>query len=88
MTPEAEDNQSLDGNSTQSDALPEDDETPRRPPLQFSIRGILLLTAAVALLFGTMRWLGVSPAASALVLVVLIVAGLAAVGLLVAILRE
>jgi hypothetical protein len=64
------------------------EQTPQRPPPQFSIRGLLLLTAAVALLFGTMRWLGVSPEASALVLVVLMIAGLGAVALLVTILRE
>jgi hypothetical protein len=64
------------------------EQTPQRPPPQFSIRGLLLLTAAVALLFGTMRWLGVSSEASALVLVVLIISGLAAIALLVTILRE
>jgi len=61
---------------------------PRRPPLQYSLRGLFLLTAATAVLFGTLRWLEVPPAASVLVLVILIIAGAAAVGLLVAILRE
>jgi hypothetical protein len=61
---------------------------PPRPPLQYSLRGLFLLTLATALLFGTMRWFGVSPEASALVLVVLMIAGAAAVGLLIAILRE
>ncbi len=64
------------------------DGSPRRPPLQFGIRGLLLLTTAMALLFGTLRWLGVSPEASGFILVVLIIAAAAAVGLLVAILRE
>ncbi len=61
---------------------------PRRPPLQYTIRGLLLLTVATAVLFGALRWLEVPPAASVLVLVILIIAGAAAVGLLVAILRE
>ena len=61
---------------------------PRRPPLQLSLRGLLLLTAAVALLFGTLRWLGVPPEASAMILVLLIIAGTAVVGLIVAVARE
>jgi hypothetical protein len=64
------------------------DVPPRRPRLQFSLRGLLLLTVAVALLFGTLRWLGVSPEASGFILVVLIIAAAAAIGLMVAILRE
>jgi hypothetical protein len=64
------------------------ERTPRRPPLQFSLRGLLLLTAAVAVLFGTLRWLGVSPEASGFILVVLVIAAAAAIGLMVAILRE
>ena len=39
------------------------DVAARRPPLQFSICGLLLLTAAVALLFGSLKWLGVTTAA-------------------------
>jgi hypothetical protein len=54
-------------------------------PLQFTLRGLFGLTLAVALLFGTLRWLGVSPTASAVVLVILIVAVAAAVALLAAI---
>lgn len=64
------------------------DERPpeeRRPPLQFGLRAVLLLTVVVGLLFGTMRWLEVSPFASAMVLVILIVSVAAALGLVVAI---
>jgi hypothetical protein len=56
-------------------------------PLQFSLRWLLGLTVVVALLFGTLRWLEVSPTASAVVLVILIVAVAAAVALLAAIAR-
>jgi hypothetical protein len=86
MTGKAEGDRATEDDSPP--ALQEREATPRRPPLQFTIRGLLLLTAATALLFGTMRWLGVSPEASALVLVVLMIAAAAAIGLLVAILRE
>jgi Flp pilus assembly protein TadB len=64
------------------------DDPPRRPPLQFSLRGLFIVTTAVALVFGTLRWLGVSPEASGFILVVLIIAAAAAAGLMVAILRE
>jgi len=57
----------------------------QRRPLQFSLRGLLGLTVAVALVFGTLRWLEVSATASAVVLVILIVAVAAAVALLAAI---
>jgi hypothetical protein len=61
-------------------------QSPRRPPpLQFSLRAVLLITFAVSLLFGTLRWLDVSPLASAMVLVILIVSVAAALGLVVAI---
>jgi hypothetical protein len=63
-------------------------DRPRRPPLQFSLRGLLILTAAVALLFGTLRWLNVPPEASVMILVSLIIAAVAAIGLMVAILKE
>ncbi len=56
-----------------------------RRPLQFSLRWLLGLTAAVALLFGMLRWLEVSTTASVVVLVILIAAGIAAVTLLAAI---
>ena len=65
--------------------LPPDDSDPRPRPLQFSLRSILGVMVAVSLLFGTMRWLGVSPQASGIVLVILIVGSLAAVALLAAI---
>ena len=43
------------------------------------LRWLLGLTAAVALLFGMLRWLEVSTTASVVVLVILIAAGIAAV---------
>ena len=64
------------------------DDPPRRPSLQFSLRGLFILTAAIALLFGMLRWAGVPPEASLLILFSLIFAGAAAVGLLVAIMTE
>ncbi len=64
---------------------PNSDERPSRPPLQFSLRTVLGLAVAVSVLFGTMRSLGVSPFASAVVLVILIVSVAAALGLVVAI---
>jgi len=57
----------------------------RRPPLQFGLRAVLWIMVAVSLLFGTLRWLNVSPWASAMVLVILIVSVAAALGLVVAI---
>ena len=60
-------------------------QSPRRPPLQFSLRAMLIITAAVAVLFGTLRTLGVSPLASTIVLVILVISVLAALGLVVAI---
>jgi hypothetical protein len=47
-----------------------------------------LLTAAVALLFGMLRWINVPPEASVMILVSLIIAAAAAIGLMVAIMRE
>jgi hypothetical protein len=56
-----------------------------RPPLQFGLKGLLLLTAAVAALFGALRWLGISPFAGVVVLAILVVGAAAALGLAVAI---
>ena len=61
-----------------------DDQQPRRP-LQFSLRSLLMAMVVTAVLFGTLRWLGVSPFASGVVLVILIVGVAMAVALLVAI---
>ena len=61
------------------------DKRPGRPPLQFGLRAVLAIMVAVSLLFGTLRWLDVSPLASAMVLVILIVSVAAALGLVVAI---
>jgi dolichyl-phosphate-mannose--protein O-mannosyl transferase len=63
------------------------DQTPsdaprRRPPLQYRLRDLLTLTAALSVVFGTLRWLGVSAATGAVVLVILLVSAAAAVGLL------
>jgi len=46
---------------------------------------LLLITVAVALLFGTLRWLGASPTTGSIVLVILIVGVVLALGLVVAI---
>ena len=59
----------------------------RRPPLQFSLKALLTLPVVGGLLFGTLRWLGVSPLACAIVLVILTVSAVAAFGLLAAIAR-
>ncbi len=56
-----------------------------RPPLQFSLKALLTLPVVVGLAFGTLRWLGVSPLACAIVLVILTVSAIAAIGLLAAI---
>ena len=61
------------------------DKRPPRPPLQFGLRAVLAIMVAVSLLFGTLRWFEVSPLASAVVLVILIVSVAAAMGLVVAI---
>lgn len=67
--------------------MPDDEkpEHPRMPPLQFTLPAMFGVTAAAAVLFGTLRWMGVSPAASFLVLVVLAVTVLAALVLVVVI---
>ena len=64
--------------------MPTASPTPRRP-LQFGIGTLLGLAAAVSLVFGTLRWLGVAPWAGMLVLGIMIVSFLAAIGLVVAI---
>ena len=51
-----------------------------RPP-QFHLSTLMGVTAAVAVLFGTLRWLGVPDEAAYLVLGLLVVCGLAAGGL-------
>ena len=56
----------------------------RGPPLQFSLKALLTLPVVVGLVFGTLRWLGVSPLASAIVLAILTVSAAAAIGLLAA----
>jgi hypothetical protein len=60
-------------------------EPRRRQPLQFGLRTLLALPVAVGLLFGTLRWLDVSPLAQSIVLVILMVSAAAALGLLVAV---
>ena len=64
---------------------PDSRQGPSRPPLQFGISSLMLITAAVALLFGTLRWLGASTTTSAIVLVILIIGVALALGLVVAI---
>ncbi len=58
-----------------------------RRPLQFSLRSLLALTAVVAMIFGTLRWLEVSTTASVVVLVILVAASAAALALLAAIVK-
>ena len=54
-------------------------------PLQFRLTTALGIMAAVSVLFGTLRWLGVPPETSAIILVVLLVSVLGAVALVVVI---
>ncbi len=54
---------------------------PRSLPMQFSLRTMLLAAAALAVVLGFLRWLGVPPWGYVLVLAVLGVAAAAAVGL-------
>lgn len=69
--------------------MTENEEEPRgRPgprPLQFGLAALFGITAAVAALFGTLRWFGVPPRTSGLVLVILVLSVAAAVGLVLAI---
>jgi hypothetical protein len=53
----------------------------RPKPIQFRLATLLAITAAVATLFGTLRWMGVPAQASLVVLVVLVAGSLAAFGL-------
>jgi len=62
-----------------------EDQRPPGRPLQFSLKAMFGITVAVALLFGTLQWLDVPPAASAVVLMILVVSVAAALGLLIAI---
>ncbi len=64
------------------------DQRPRTPAIQIGLSTLLVITAAVAVLFGTLRWLGVPPRASLLVLVVLLAGAVAAVGLVVVLARS
>jgi hypothetical protein len=64
-----------------------DESSNRQQPLQFGLRSLLTASVVVAMVFGTLRWLGVSATASALVLVILVVAVAAAVALFAAIAR-
>jgi len=63
------------------------DEAPRRAarPLQFRLGSLMVLTAVTAALFGLLRWVGVSPKAAAVVLVVLVIGAIAALGLIAAV---
>jgi len=54
-------------------------------PLQFGLAALFGITAAVAALFGTLRWFGVPAPTSGLVLVILVVSVAAALGLVLAI---
>ena len=67
--------------------MPDSDKParPRKPPLQFTLPAMFGVTAASAVLFGVLSWLGVPPLASFIVLVVLTVSVLAALGLVVVI---
>jgi len=56
-----------------------------RKPLQFDLRTMFVVTAALAAVFGALRWLGVPPQASLLVLGVLAASVIAALGLVVVI---
>jgi hypothetical protein len=60
-------------------------ESPESRPFQYGIGTLLGLTFVVAVLFGLLRWMGATPAQSAIVLAILTVALLAAVALIAAI---
>jgi hypothetical protein len=57
------------------------DEGTRTPAIQIRLRTLLAITAAVAMLFGLLRWLEVPAQASLIVLAILGVGAIAAVGL-------
>lgn len=63
----------------------ESQQPSRRPPLQFGLRTMFGITAALCVLFATLNWLEVPRVASAIVLVVLGVGAVAAVALVVVI---
>jgi hypothetical protein len=70
--------------------MPMDDDhhehdKPPRPPLQFSVRAMFVITVVVGLLFGLLRWLEVPPLASTVVLVILMASVGLAFGLVLAI---
>ena len=67
------------------DGMSEREERPRQAPLQFGLRTMLGVTAAVGLVFGVLRWLEVPARTSFIVLVVLTVSVAAALGLVVVI---
>jgi hypothetical protein len=56
-------------------------EQAHTPTIQIRLRTLLVITAAVAVLFGVLRWLEVPPQASLIVLAILGVGAAAAVGL-------
>jgi len=60
-------------------------DSPKSRPLQFGIGTLLGLTLVVAVLFGLLRWMGVTPLQGAIVLAILAVTLLAAVVLIAAI---
>jgi hypothetical protein len=60
-------------------------QSPRRPPLQFSLRTLLILTAAFAVLLAVSKVLGMPPFAVYLVLGLAGVSVVAAFGLVIAI---
>ncbi len=66
-----------------NDDRPEEPK-PHRPPLQFSLKALLALPVVVGLLFGTLRWLGVSPLACGIILAILTLSAVAAIALLAA----
>lgn len=64
-----------------------DNETARakQPALQFRLRTLMVITAVLAALFATLKWLGLPPTAGFIILAVIAVSVVAAVGLLVVI---
>jgi len=74
------------GTTEQPRGEPPPEQSPRPDsPLQFRLGSLLVLSAAVALVFGLLRYAGVSARAAAVVLVVLVVGAVAGMGLIVAI---
>jgi hypothetical protein len=58
-----------------------------QPPMQFSLRSLMMTTAGCAVLFGAFRWLGVPPGYSLFASAVLAASRAAAAALVVAIVR-